>query len=216
MLQVGATALATIMVLTACSSSPAGTAGPSATGTPRAVSTPATTSGTQPPLTIPSIAVPSFSSDADLAARFPTVIDGQPVSTPTTVRFGEFLQAFVQDQSRLQPFVARLNEVGLDLNSMSFGTATATVNDETVQIQALRTSGADAGRFLEAFESFNELFNPEDPLPTLTQATIGGKNVTLATDQDGDVTYLFVSGDILWQMSDVDESTAATVLAALP
>src|SRR5688500_4701526 len=196
MLRIGAPALATIMVLTACSSSPAGTAGPGASSTPRAAATSTTTSATQPPLTIPSIAIPSFSSDTDLAARFPTVIGGQPVSTPTTVRFGEFLQAFVEDQSQLQAFAARLNEVGLDLNSMSFGTANVTVNDETVQIQALRTAGADAGRFLQAFEAFSDLFNPDDPLPTLTQATIGGKNVTLATDEDGDVTYLFVSGDI--------------------
>jgi hypothetical protein len=215
MLRIGATALATIMVLTACSSSPAGTAGPGATGTPRAASTPATPSGTQPPLTIPSIPIPSFSSDTDLAARFPTVIDGQPVSAPQTVKFGEFLQLLAQQPAQITAFEARLAEVGLDINTISYGSANATVDDETVQIQALRTAGADAAQFMQAFEALNELFSPDDPLPTLTQSTIGGKNITLSTDEDGDVTYIYISGDVLWLVENADESSAATILAAL-
>lgn len=214
MLRLGATALATMMVLSACSSSPAGTAGPGASGTPGAA-TPVVTSGAQPTLAIPSLAIPSFTSDQDLVARFPTEIDGQPVSAPSTVRFVEFLQLVSGEQEPITAFQARLADLGLDLNTMSYGTANATVNDENVQIQAVRTPGADAGRFMQAYETLNELFNPDEPVPTLTQATIGGRNVTVSTDEDGDVTYLYVSGDVLWIVAGVDESTAATILAAL-
>lgn len=214
MLRLGATALATIMVLTACSSSPAGTAGPGASGTPGAA-TPVVTSGAQPTLAIPSLAIPSFTSDQDLVARFPTEIDGQPVSAPSTVRIAEFLQAFSQDPGQISEFANKLNEAGLDISTISFGTASATVNDETVQIQAIRTAGADAARFMQAYEALNGLFSPDQPLPTLTQATIGGRNVTVSTDEDGEVTYLYVSGDVLWIVAGVDESSAATILAAL-
>jgi hypothetical protein len=167
-----------------------------------------------PTFSIPSVALPSFAPDNELAARFPTEIDGQPVTDVTTVLWMEFLLSFAPEQA--QQFRSAMSSVGIDADRMSFGSATATVDDETVQLQALRTAGADAGLIVANFATIGAVFNPDEEQPTLTQANFGGKNVTKATDADGDVTYLYVSSDVLWFISDLEESQAATILAALP
>ena len=56
---------------------------------------------------------------------------------------------------------------------------------------------------------------PSSP-PTLTPSNLGGKNVTLSTNSDGTVTYLYASGDTLFQITDANDDQAGKVVAALP
>jgi hypothetical protein len=88
-------------------------------------------------------------------------------------------------------------------------------------LTALRAAGADATNVVARFNEIGAAINvalgqpvPSSP-PTQTQANLGDKNVTLSTDSDGDVTYLYPSGDTIWVISDVTESQAAKMLAAL-
>jgi hypothetical protein len=170
-----------------------------------------------PSLAIPSFAIPSFRQDADLVTRFPAQIDGQPVTEIRSARYIDVLNVFA-GADQIEQIRNAMSQVGLDLDSMSFASATATVGGEDVQIQALRTAGADANTFLQNYAALAQTLDPANhsDAPSLAQTNVGGKNVSTATDTDGSVAYLYVSGDVLWFINDAEESQAATVLAALP
>lgn len=50
----------------------------------------------------------------------------------------------------------------------------------------------------------------------MSTATIGGKNVSVLTDEDGGVGYAYASGDTLFIVSSVTDSQAAKIFAAFP
>ena len=170
---------------------------------------------------LPSIAIPSFNTNADpaLAARFPTQVAGQPVTNVETVRFMDFLTLLgSDDQTKLTTFTQALTSIGVDPNTLTEGTATATVNGNSVYFEAIHMPGADANRFIQIWPQVAVLFSPEDQPPTLGQASIGGKNVSTLTDPStGDVTYLYANGDVVWSVSSAAaQAEVAAVLTALP
>jgi hypothetical protein len=149
-----------------------------------------------------------------LAGRFPTQIDGRPVTGVRTLLYMEFLLGFAPDKA--DEFRAAMSSVGIDANAMSAGTASATVGGETVRFVALRVPGGDANTIVENLVALGSVLDPDRAQSTLMQVSIGGKNVTKATDLDGDVTYVYATGDILWLMDDIEETRAAKILAVLP
>jgi hypothetical protein len=174
-----------------------------------------------PSFSIPSFALPSFASDPALAAKYPSTIDGQPVTNLQTFYFLDILKAFETD-AQIQAMSAALGSFGVDLSTVSAGSAKATVDGSEVSIGSLRAPGADANQIIAHYNEIQAAVNtamgqpvPTSP-PTLTQTTLGGKPVTVATDSDGTVTYLYASGDTLFQITDSNDDQAGKVVAALP
>ena len=189
------------LVAIACGGAPAGTGLPS--GIP-----------TVPPVTLPpgSFQIPSIQPDPVIDAAFPAQIDGQPLENKNSGSFLGFLQAFGMEAEKINAFVAAMQSIGVDPAAVGYGTATATVNDDQLSFQLIRFPGGNAGHGLDALVRIDE---PDDP-PTLTTQSIGGKNVTVATDSDGDVEYYYVNGEWAWYLPDADAEQAAIVFAALP
>ena len=174
-----------------------------------------------PSFAIPSFAFPSFNTNADpeLAAKFPTQVGGQPVTDVQTVNFMEFFSAFgggdAYEQARIQAFVQLLASAGIDASKLSFGNAKTTVNGNDVQIQAFRTPGGSAATFISLWPQLAAIDQTSNTPPTQGTANIGGKNVTTFTDSDGNVTYVYPSGDTVWSVDTSDQAEAAAVFQAI-
>jgi hypothetical protein len=158
---------------------------------------------------------PSFAQDTDLNAKFPAQIDGQPVEGVQSGYYLAFLCA-IGDQAQIARFAAALP--GTNLAGLSFGSGRATIGGETVSISAFRLPGGDANQIIQHFAEFAVAIGA-DPSSltgnTSTPATIGGKNAYIFTDQDGDVTYVYPSGDTVWSTTGTQEQ-ADKIFAALP
>jgi len=101
---------------------------------------------------------------------------------------------------------------------LSMGTAEVTIDDESISLVAFRLAGRSGTEIIASFAQLAAIAAGEsgEPEAEFSTQTVGGKSVTVVTDQDGDVTYLYVVGDILWALSDVTPEQAATILAGLP
>jgi hypothetical protein len=199
-------ALAGAIALAACSSTP-----PAASGAAPPVALP---SIAIPSITLPSIALPSLPSfttnaDPELAAKFPKTIDGQPV-TVSTFRFAEFMATL--PSASVDQFKAFATQAGIDVNAITFGLAQASVGGSTVSIQAIRSPGGDANRFIQAIVAVAQAGG--SPI-ALSPATVGGKNVQVANPGDS-AEYYYPAGDTAFLVTNVDATTAATILTALP
>jgi hypothetical protein len=202
-----------VAMLTACSSAPAGSTPPGGTSAPGASATPPATAA--PSATAPGTSqtpFPSFAGDSDLAAKFPTQVAGQPLTNLTTLKFVDFVRAFstaAQIDTTRQTFAA----LGIDLDTVVFGSATATVNGSPVGIQAFRVPGQDAGKLIQNYA----LLSSNNEGDTLKQETSGGKSVSVVRSADGFAsTWMYANGDILWLVSTSDQTEAAAVFSALP
>ena len=124
-------------------------------------------------------------------------------------------------QAQIQQLSQSLAGFGIDLNKLSGGSAEATVGGEDVELQALRAPGGDASQIVTHYNEiaavFGQVFGNAEPTsaPTMTQASVGGKNVTVATDADGNKTYLYANGDTLWIVDNMTDDQAGTILGAL-
>ena len=200
----------------------AGATGAVKTAAAGATPTAAATSGVVPTVGPGgSVAVPTFAPDNDLAAKFPASIDGSPVSDVTTALFVDVMRGFGAKDTDVQAIVAAFNTFGVDFGKVSFGSASYEVDDDTVQLTALRTPGGDANKIIQNYSLLAGVFNTApgataEPVPALTQSNIGGKNITLATDQDGNVTFLYVSGDTLFSWDGTTDAQNTKIAAALP
>jgi hypothetical protein len=220
--KLSALAVGLVFVLAACGGAPPGnslapgvTPGPGQT--PTRVPPPVGGTGTEC-AGIPTIAQtpqPTFVPPRDpvLEARIPQVIDGQPVTGVNSLPFLYFVCAFF-GQEGASIFVGALP--GINVATISYATAKATVDGRQLDVQVLRAPGLDATVLAQALVRVNAAFN-EDPVGTLSPITLGGKNGWVAKDADGNVdSYSYVSGDVLFLLNDADETEAAVVFAALP
>jgi hypothetical protein len=169
-------------------------------------------------LPIGSLALPSIEANADpaLAARFPTSIPGGVLGQVTTGRFMDVVNAF--EEPEVKPnFVAAITAAGMDPNALTYGNQPVTMNEtDVVQIQALRTGGVDGNKFVQIFPAIEKILDPESEPDVLGQAAVGGQTVQTLTDpSNGNVDYLFVTGDIVWRLSGADETEAAAIIATL-
>jgi hypothetical protein len=221
-------ALVLAVVIAGCSSGPAGSSTPGVTLAPGATPAPTQAPGptqTPPPVDVgqvcgatPTYSVdaptPSFAQDETLNARFPTQVDGQPV---TGVNSGFWLQSmcyYGSSSEALARFIAIWPPNTAQL--ISTGYAHVELDGESVSIQALRVPNSDPTIIFSHIPEFIEALggDPADAAnTTVTTKNIGGKNVYVV-DDDGDLSYDYVSGDTIWSISD-SEDVAAKVFAAI-
>jgi hypothetical protein len=200
------------------SNNPGVTLAPGATATVPPASTPAPTGGTA--VTghecdaVPTISVsnpnPSFAADTALLGHFPTTVDGQPVTDVQAVPWIDFLclggQAAFSQALAANPGLA----------TMSYGSFTANVDGEDVDVSAFRQPGGDGNALAQTIANLAAAAgNPVD-LGQVTTTTVGGKNVYTWTDTDGNKGYGYVSGDTLIIVDSVTDSQAAKIISALP
>jgi hypothetical protein len=221
-----------VLFLAACTGAPAATptVGPGATSPaatpPEATQVPAVPTATPAAVgghecdAIPTFSLenpePSFPPDTALLSAFPQQIGGQPVTEVTTFSFAALLCLF-GGQAAVDEFRSEL-QGGLDIALLSMGTAEVTIDDESISLVAFRLAGRSGTEIIASFAQLAAIAAGEsgEPEAEFSTQTVGGKSVTVVTDQDGDVTYLYVVGDILWALSDVTPEQAATILAGLP
>lgn len=163
----------------------------------------------------------SFAPDAGLAARFPTSVDGKPVTSLQTGFFADVIGQLGAPDETLAQMSQALNAVGIDLATLSFGSALASVDGTEVRLQALRTPNADAARLVENYPAivgaFGDAFGSSPPPgPTTTQSIIGGKQATVVAYSDGNRTVLYVDGDTMFIVDNTTGSQDTKILAALP
>lgn len=206
--------IATVALLAACSSAPSGstpvpgTPAPGATATSVAVVTPA-----QPTVVaVTAQPVPTSGGvvDTELAGRFPTQVDGQPVTDLNIRRLVDYLA--LGGPELISAWTSALATIGIDVQTAVFGSATATVDGSLVGINAFRVPGHDAATLIPLREL--SWVNDGD---VLAQETVGGKSVTVGRSPNGYAgRWMYANGDTLWVLSTSDPDEAEAVFTALP
>jgi hypothetical protein len=157
---------------------------------------------------------PSFPPDSQLEAKFPAQIDGQPVTQISSFYWAQAV-CFYNGPAGVDELASSMP--GINPQTLSFGSAAATVDGEPVTITAFRSPGQDGDVIVQWIAQLASGLGDQAPTGTLSQGSILGRNVYLWTDDDdGSITYGYVSGDTLFGLSGVDGSQATKVIAALP
>jgi hypothetical protein len=217
-----------VVSLAACGGAGAPTLAPGATQPPGGVPTQAPGGvPTQAPVGNPAEAcagqptysvdnpMPSFGQDTTLNSRFPTQIDGQPVTNVSSAFWLQSMCFYGSTAEEVANFIAIWPPGTAPL--ISTGSAQVELDGEAVYFSAFRLPGADPNLIFSHIPEFIAALggDAEDAANTaVTTANVGGKNVYVVTDPDGDVAYNYVSGDTVWTVDD-DEATAAKVFAAI-
>jgi hypothetical protein len=165
-----------------------------------------------PSFAIPSFSIPSFVPDPVIDASWPAQIDGQPLTGKSSANFMTLLVTFETEPENIQRFVTAMQGLGVDPTAISYGNASAKVDDEDVNIQLIRFPGGNAAAALDAVVRID----PDDEVPTFTNQTIGGKNAMVAVTGDDDPEYYYINGDLVWFLPDATPEQAEVVFAALP
>lgn len=225
----GLVAVLMAVAIAACGASPSASSTPGATLAPGTTATPAAAAptpggATQPPgggtgtecaayptFSLSSPGLPSFEPDTTLEAKFPTQIDGQPVSDLQTGFWAAFL--CMGGQAAFDRTAAALPS-GLNWATMSYGSATYTVDDEDTELHAFRTPGQDANGIVQGLAQLAAASGQQAD-GTVTTGTVAGKSVLILTDSSGAKSYGFLSGDTLFFTDNVTDSQAAKIVAAL-
>jgi hypothetical protein len=158
--------------------------------------------------------MPSFRSDAELVAMFPTTIAGQPVQAGTFM-FTDLIASFPSDPDN-QATIDRLTETlaaqGRTLDDVSIGQAYISLPDGLASIVAARVRGGDAKALVDAM---GPLMASSLESPQLAPGQVAGRDVTIATGADGAKMYFLASGDVLWQVS-AEEPVLSEIISLLP
>jgi hypothetical protein len=132
-----------------------------------------------------SFALPSFSTDPDLEAMLPDQLGGTAVRKQS-VSGATFLATGMAGAAALEALLEDLGKSADDL-SVGFGTTTA------VTIIAYRIDGIPAQQLFAGFEAALAAA----PSATLTDATVGGRNVKVVTSPT-ETTYVYLGGDAVF------------------
>lgn len=171
-------------------------------------------------------AVPTFSisnpnpatppPDTSLTAHFPVQIDGQPL-TDVQGQYWYYSLCMFGGQTAVNEAFAASQGGGFNMATMSFGSATATVDGEEVDLTAWRTPGADSNTLVQSLALLAAQSGGNGSIEgSASSANIGGKNVFVWTDTDGSKSYAYPSGDTLIFFDGATDSQATKILAALP
>ena len=222
-----------VILVIACGGGGGATLGPGATTAPGATTPPGTTSAPVGPTAAPgggdvsqlcaglptfradASPQPTLAPDAELDARFPTEIDGQPVTDVRSYNWVAgscFYSASAESMQKLAQFFSPAV-----LAQLSQGAAKATVDDQSVFISALRTPGGDPNQLFAHLPEFLAAIGIDQadvPKYTVEPGSIAGKNVYVVTDPDGDLSYSLVSGDAVFTVNGLTEEQAGTVFSA--
>src|ERR1700716_2386708 len=134
-----AAGMSLVVLLAACgTAAPAGSTSP--TGTPASGTLPSSAPATASAVASPPGSAPASQGglvgDADLAARFPTQVAGKPLSNVTTAKLVDFMTALGTAPAEIEQTRQSLATVGIDVNTVLYGTATANVDGSPVNFTA--------------------------------------------------------------------------------
>ena len=207
---------ALLLMLSACgTAAPAGSTTP--TGTPASGASPSAPAATASAVASPPASAPASQGglvgDPDLAAKFPTQVAGKPVSSVTTAKLVDFMTALSVTPDEVEQTRQSLAAVGIDMNTVLDGSATANVDGSPVSFTAIRVPGQDASKIIPIYIALSAS-NQGDKV---TQETNGGKSVSVVRSATGYASgWLYANGDILWAVDTSDQTKAGAVLSALP
>ena len=175
--------LGTTIVVAACGGAAATTA-----PTPTAAASEAAPSFGLPGF---SFALPSFTSDAELEAMFPTEIGGQPVNV-ISMSGNDFVGSA---GAQLMPVLQQLGKSPSDLSAAFGGTSQVT-------IIAFKINGVPAEQFLGAYTA-------SVPGASIADASFGGKTVKKVVPATGETVYLYLKGDVVFTIGGTTTLTDA-------
>jgi hypothetical protein len=154
--------------------------------------------------------------DPELAARFPGIIDSQPVTNIRIVRYVQTLRTVGVREAVIGQFTSLVTKAGIDPARVTRGTAEARAKGHSELIQAIRFPGGDGSRFVQALAKLDQQRNGNsEPSPiALTSAVVSGKTVQ-SVASGATTQYYYATGDTVFVLN-ADANSAATILAALP
>jgi len=155
--------------------------------------------------------------DPVLEQKFPTELDGQPVTGLESAPWFDAICLFggqsAVDQMRS---VVPIADIVLHMTAAA---ADATVDGAAVKINAFRTPGGDANQLLQNLGALSESLGngAATKFTGGTQpAQAAGKSVQTWTDSTGQTSYLYANGDTLFVVDAITPSQADKIFAALP
>jgi hypothetical protein len=157
---------------------------------------------------------PALTRDPQLESIFPAQIDGQPVVNVQSARFLETV--CVEGGPSGVDAVSSRAPAGVDLSSVSIGSAETTLDSSAIRLVAYRVAGATQDDLFETVAGLAQAVGG-DPAKfgrDLEPSVAGGKSVRTWTDAEGRTSYLYVSGDILVVVDGVLSSQADRILAS--
>jgi hypothetical protein len=157
---------------------------------------------------------PSLPPDETFNTRFPSTIDGQPVTDITSFQWLSYLCVFGGQAVLAQATTQTGGAINLAL--LSFGWAAATVEGEDIVLKSFRTSNNDGYNLIRYFFVLAAQAGDSWNLRHVGDADIVGKEVGVWTDADGVEGYLYLSDDTVFYFAGVTESQATKILTALP
>ena len=150
-----------------------------------------------------SFALPSFTSDAELEAKFPKELGGEPIQV-LSMNGANFLGSGMSGDE-IGPILQQLGKSPSDLSVAVGGTM-------NISVIAFRIKGVPADQFLNAYTSAA----PEGA--AISDASFGGKAVkkVVATGQEG--VYLYLKDDVIWTVggSGVTDALLNEAFSKLP
>ncbi len=179
----------TILVVAACGSTGTPTGAPGGTQAAGVTSAPAGSEGAGF-----SFVVPSFTSDPELEALLPNEIGGartEKLSMSGTDLIGE------GSGEDLAVILTQFNKAPSDLSAGLAGAA-------GIDIIAYRVRGIDANAL---FQAFLQLIGNADNV--VSDANLGGKSIKKIVTLEGDTSYVYASGDVLFIVEATDEVAPA-------
>ena len=171
------------LFVVACSGSAATTA-PSAAPTTLTAATQAPASQA-PSSGLPgfSFALPSFTSDAELEAKFPKELGGETIQI-LSMSGSDFMGSGMSG-NELGPVLQQLGKSPSDLSVAVGGTM-------NISVIAFRIKGVPADQFLNAYTS------QAAQGAAITDASFGGKSVKKVVATGQDPVYLYLKDDVIW------------------
>ncbi len=201
--------LALILVAAACSSGTSAT--PSASASASAMDSVASESAAASESASASDALPSIdlpSEAADLEDILPDEIGGEPVQ-----KFSMTGDSFLSSGQGDEEFAEFLERLDADASDVSVAFA-FTMSEASSGVFAFRVAGASQDQLLDEFEAASD---DAGDTSGWSDATVGGKQVRTAVQEDEDVAmYLYPRDDIIFIVTAASEDAAADALAALP
>jgi hypothetical protein len=154
--------------------------------------------------------------DPAVQSALPPSVEGRPITNVESFRWIDYLcnlggQGAVDNAAELGP-------TGLNLAGLTYAHGRLAVNSEQVSIDAFRTPGQDSMLIVNEFTKMILVLGggEHEQGGTMSQLTLGGKNVWLWTKPDGRVQYLYPRGEILYGVTNATPERARLVLRALP
>ena len=135
---------------------------------------------------------PSFQNDATLRAEFPQKIGGQAVQNAQSVPMLAFV-CYLAGQDSVDELRQAFTLLGWDIAGLSVGSFDAPLDDDTVNVSAVRAPGQDATKLISNFGIFADIAGISVSDSDLSQTTVSGKSVQ-ATSPDSDGTRSASSG----------------------